>query len=405
MAIRALQLCFVLFLLLAFTGVAATAFENPPSTTPSASLGKLATGPNYTIENPVRSDGFLRIFTVNSKYGRFTINGRERLISRLRELAALSVLEQKSKSKAFTNALTRAATSPVRLAGDVIKNPIGAVGDTISGVGSLFGRIASGVTNPGADPDSVAASLVGVSSAKRKLAFDLNVDPYTSFKPLEKALEDMATATALGGLAVSIGYAAVPGTAGLLLSRSTTTNNVKNLVRDKTPAQLQDINRERLIRMGVDGGTTRQFLSHKLYTPTDKTAIIAALHGMGGVKNRPVYFARAVNANSRDLAYFLRRRAEMLARFQSSTGALASFVLVRGLPLNQLRNGRILVLVPLDELAWTKQAGGAFTAITDELKRSKVTGGVELRITGRATPMARSMLESMGWTVVEKTAP
>lgn len=405
MAVRVFQLCFISMLVLAFIGAGAMATENSPSMTPRAALGKLATGPNYTIGNPVRSDGFLRIFTVNSRYGRFTISGQQRLIARLRELAALSVLEQKSKSEAFGKALGRAATSPVRLAGDVIKNPVGAVGNTISGVGNLFGRIASGVTNPGADPDSLPASLIGVSGAKRKLAYNLNVDPYTTFRPLAKALDDMATATALGGLAVTVGYAAVPGTAGLLLSRTTTANNVKNLVRDKTPAQLQDINRDRLRGMGVGRKTSRRFLSHKLYTPTDKTAVTAALHGMSGIKNRRLFIERAVNANTLDLAYFLRRRAEMLARYQRSTGSLASFVLVRGFPLNQLRDGRILALVPLDELAWTKKAAGAFSAITEELRRLKVAPGAELHISGRATPMARKMLQSMGWTVVENVAP
>jgi hypothetical protein len=278
------------------------------------------------------------------------------------------------------------------------------VGNTISGVGNLFGRIASGVANPGADPDSLPAGLIGVSSAKRKLAYSLNIDPYTTFRPLAKALDDMATANALGGLAVTIGYAAVPGTAGLLLSRTTTANNVKNLVRDNTPAQLQDINRDRLRGMGVGSKTSRRFLSHKLYTPTDKTAVTAALHGMSGVKNRRLFIERAVNANTLDLAYFLRRRVEILARYQRSTGNLASFVLVRGFPLNQLRDGRILALVPLDELAWTKEAAGAFSAITEELRRLKVTPGAELHITGRATPMARKMLQSMGWTVIENIA-
>ena len=405
MTLKALQLSLMSLFVLGVTAAGVASSENPPNTTPRSALGKLATGPNYTIGNPVRSDGFLRIFTVNSRYGRFTISGQQRLIARLRELAALSVLEQKSKSEAFGKALGRAATSPVRLAGDVVKNPIGAVGKTISGVGNLFGRIASGVTNPGADPDSLPASLIGVSGAKRKLAYNLNVDPYTTFRPLAKALDDMATATALGGLAVTVGYAAVPGTAGLLLSRTTTANNVKNLVRDKTPAQLQDINRTRLTRMGVDGGTTRRFLGHKLYTPTDKTAIVAALNVMGGVKNRRIFIARTLNANSRDLAFFLRRRAELLSQYHRQTGNLASFVLVRGFPLNQLRDGRVLALVPLDELSWSKNAAGAFTTITEELRRLKASRGVELRITGRATPMARKMLQGMAGRLLRTVRP
>ena len=112
MRLRALTLCFLSLFILSAAGGGATAFENPPNSNAQAVLGDLANGSNYSVENPVRSDGFLRLFAVKSKYGRFTINGQQRLMARLRELAALHVLEQKSKSKAFTSALGQSRHQP-----------------------------------------------------------------------------------------------------------------------------------------------------------------------------------------------------------------------------------------------------------------------------------------------------
>ena len=50
-----------------------------------------------------------------------------------------------------------------------------------------------------------------MSSAKRQLAAELGIDPYTDFKPLADKLDETATTMALGGLAPKAVFTAIGG--------------------------------------------------------------------------------------------------------------------------------------------------------------------------------------------------
>jgi hypothetical protein len=90
--------------------------EEPSTVSAAAILGSPLRGPNYEIANAVRSDGFLYIFSLNTNYGRYQIEGRDMLKMRLRELGAIAALEQMNKSQAYIDAAEKAAMKPVNLA-------------------------------------------------------------------------------------------------------------------------------------------------------------------------------------------------------------------------------------------------------------------------------------------------
>ena len=205
------------FALAAARAVAAQ-IEDPSTTSAAAVLGTELRGPNYEIENAVRSDGFLYIFSLNTTYGRYQVEGRDMLGLRLRELGAIAALEKMNKSQVYLDAAAKAAMKPAKLAEGLVTNPIGTVEQGMSGVGALFSRIGSAAANMGHDRDNVADSTLGVSSSKRQIAYKLGVDPYTDFKPLADALEDVAQVTALGDLTVSGAFMAIPGSAGMAVS-------------------------------------------------------------------------------------------------------------------------------------------------------------------------------------------
>jgi hypothetical protein len=382
----------------------AAQIESPAVASASAILGGQVRGSNYQIDNAVRSDGFLQIFEFNTTYGCYQVQGREMLKVRLRELAAVAVLERMDKSQAYVDAAAKAAKKPVDLAVGLVTNPVGTVQQSMSGVGALFSRVGSGAANMGKDRDNVAESLVGVSSAKRQIAFKLGVDPYTDFKPLADALNDMARVTALGDLTVSGVFMAISGGAGMVVSYSKTTQEVGQMVLDKTPSELRDANRIKLSAMGVPGPVISTFLDNAFYTPMDQAVIVAALAKMNGVANRELFVRRASQAPSRDLAFFTRTRAEMLAEQHSRVEPFASFVDVRGIPLNQTRSGKVVVVVALDELAWTKEVSDFAAVIDQDIKQRKLGNSAEVRISGTATPMAKEGLRERGWKIFENTA-
>jgi hypothetical protein len=53
--------------------------------------------------------------------------------------------------------------------------------------------------------DGKLAGAIGVSDAKRKLAVQLHVDPYTSNEALQSELDRVARAQTLGGLTLDVG--------------------------------------------------------------------------------------------------------------------------------------------------------------------------------------------------------
>jgi hypothetical protein len=392
---------------IAFGTVRAVAaqIEEPATTQATAILGSQLHGPNYEIGNAVRSDGFLYIFSLNTIYGSYQIEGRDMLQIRLRELSAIATLEQMNKSQAYVDAAEKAAMKPVNLATGLVTNPVGTVEKTMSGVGELFSRIGSGAANMGHDRDNMADSALGVSSAKRQIARKLGVDPYTDFKPLAEALDDMARVTALGDLTVSGAFMAIPGGAGMAVSYGKTGAGVEGMVLDKTPSELRDINKARLTAMGVPGPAIGAFLDNTFYTPMDQTIIVASLVKMKGVANRGVFVTRASQAATRALAVFIRRRAELVADYHNRVEPFADFVEVRGVPLTRTRTGKVVAIVAFDQLVWTKQASDLVAVVDQDIKQRKLGNSIELRITGTATAEAREGLQERGWKVFENISP
>ena len=81
---------------------------------------------------------------------------------------------------------------------------------------------------------------------------------------------------------------------------------------------------------------------------------VAKFRVFAPVANKRLFFACASQAPRRDLAFFMRRRAELLAEYNRIVEPFTDFVDSRGLPLNRIPNGKVIAVAALDELARTK---------------------------------------------------
>ncbi len=283
----------------------AQTFERPPTFDVAKIKGLQPSGDNYTINNPVRSDGLLRLYTLTTPYGEFMPQGDQMLRMRVNELLALHELEKISSSESYGKALVDAGLSPFKYTGKLIINPAKTVGDTFSGIGTMFGRITSDVANVGKTPGDPLAGLLGVTDQRRKIATKVGVDPYTDFPPLDAKLSSLSQAAAAGGLTVSAAMLAVPvGFAGIVFSNLSTASTLEGvrideLARDQTAAQIFDINREKLRAMGADIDLTEALLVNRSYTPIDMAVIVAALDSLVGVEDREVFLRRVVQVEQR----------------------------------------------------------------------------------------------------------
>jgi len=389
----------VAFGFLAATGAAgADGFERPPSFAPAAALGPGWNGSDPQVTNPVTSDGLLRHYRVKTASGEFEVAGDQLMAARLRELAALQKLDDVNVATKFGQQAVKTGLAPVIFAGNLVVHPVRTTQDTVSGVGQVFNGVTSGLNNLGKSRDDAIASLTGEAKQKREIAAALGVDPYTDFKPLADRLNEVASAGAAGNLAVTGAFILTPGAAGLVASNTNTATTLGGLVKDYSSAQLMDINREKLAGLGVDRATSDQLFANPYYTPVDATAITEALGELAGAGDLNAMVATAGIADSRATAYFIRRRIELTAAWRRRHQAIVGFAHADDprFPVATTAKGLVGVY-PIDALSWTPETGRIVAAMT-----AAGPGAKTLVITGTATPLAKSRLKALGWTLEER---
>jgi hypothetical protein len=398
-------------LLVQQAGLSAQQTEQPPTFNAAQITGIKRVGDNYTIRNPVTSDGILRVYVLATPYGDITVQGDEMVRMRINELHALALLEKLSNSESFGKALADAGLSPLKFAGSLITNPVGTMQSTMAGVGGFFGRMGSGMNNAGQTQDDAMSDLLGVTDHRRQIAATYGVDPYTDLQPLRERLQQLSQAAASGGLVVTAALFAIPGgVAALVVSNLSTAYKLNDIGIDElankyTASQILDLNRESLKKMGIDDQLIAKLLANRNYTPVDSAIMVAALSSMKGVQGRDLFIARAAAADGRAIAYVLRRTAELYADDYRKHGGFIRFVSLADFPYVMTRDGRVTAILPIDALSWTRETATGFTAVSNARKTQAPNARGELRITGMATAMAKQELKQRGWTVLEHQKP
>lgn len=392
MKTQALSLFFIL--------AAAPAFaETPAPMSAEKILGADVKGPNWTVADSVRSDGFVRLYTVETPYGSFQVNGQRRMEQRLNELRALSALEKMSTTKTFTQALGNAGLAPIRFGRDLILDPVETTGNLFSGISNMFERAVDEVEQSSASRDELIDSVAGVSKATRELAFELKVDPYTDFTPLRDGLADVARAMAAGDLSITAAISAIPGGAGVAVSATSTASTLANPIRDKSSAEIAAIVTAKLEPLNVDEEVIDSFVRNKAFSPADTYAIAEALESLKA-RNSEAFIRRAAAADSADLAKFHRYRAELIAKHSAQLGTLKEFYVVREFALNRSADGALVAVFPFDDLAWTEPAAKSLDLISLELATRGETRQPVLATAGKVSPTALAELKKRGWRVL-----
>jgi hypothetical protein len=222
---------------------------------------------------------------------------------RVREAAATAHLEE---IKGAETSAGQTALKPLGTAKDLVTAPGKTLSDTVKGVGNIFNQVDAGMSATDPNREGAIASLTGGSKARRKLAYDFGVDPYTTFEPLGAELKRVASASAIGETATNAGLAFVTGGAGIAISVGGTSSDLRLALRDKSAADLEKLGHEELAAMGVSEGTIAAFYATQWLTPTDKAVIVEALMHLG----RPARDLHRPHRASQDLCRGLRLSAQ-----------------------------------------------------------------------------------------------
>src|SRR5581483_10896437 len=266
-------------------------------------------GADYSIGNSVPVENFQYVFSVNTKWGPFRVKGSDLLRVRLREIAATAKLEEVNGAETAVESAGKTALRPLNTAKDLVTDPGQTIGDTFRGVGRVFGSADAAMNATDPHGDSIVASVTGGASARRKAAFNLGVDPNTTFSPLADQLKRVATASAVGETSANVGMSFVAGPAGFAIGATGTSSQLRDLLRDKSPADLEKDGRKSLTAIGISQGTINAFYANPNLTPTDKAVIVTVMENLGNAQGRELFIAGAANASSIEMGFFYRHQA------------------------------------------------------------------------------------------------
>jgi hypothetical protein len=375
-------------------------------------------GPHFSVAPTVKTEGYLHVFDITTDYGPLEAEGMAMLLMREHEVGCLAQLSEVSKSEVFLKAAGTSVLNVGKGVASAVKDP-GAtakgVGGGIKRFGTNLGRKAKRTGDKAVDAakgddekkaggaekstsdkaaeagTGMAYSMLGVNSAARKWAQKIGADPYTTNPILKKALVDLGRIDAAGGIAAKI-VVPIP----MVVSG---TASVGNLVWAKDPEELLKMNEQKFREMGVGADTIKQLYLSKGFSLSLHTRLASNLREVN-VPGCGDYVATAAEADTEREAVFFVESAEMLARFHK-TAPVASVLPDSRALVAKTKDGRAVVLLPVDWVRWTEAYEKSLTEIEKRAQAELGATKRELRMTGTMSAVAKKEMAARGWTVVE----
>jgi hypothetical protein len=346
---------------------------------------------------PVRGNNYH--FIVRTEWGQVGASSYDMLLIRLREVAAIQAIVQVNKTEAYMTAAAKAATAPLRTAGNLLTNPAETIANAPRGVANMLDRVGGSAGPRGRHDDDVVGTVSGGAAAKREIAHTYRVSPYSSNRILQAKMDELAQAAALGGLTVSAASLAIPGGAGIAFAIGRTSEDLTALLRDKTPRELREANRQALQALAVPQADIERFLANDAYSPAQQTYLVQSLAPLRGVRQIDHFVRLAAEAKDEDAAFLYQRIAQMTAGYHRSVKPITTLGVVQNVPLALTVDNVVLVLAPMDEVLWTArtaQIAQAVNKVVAPLKPARK----ELWIAGKVSALAKRELAARGWAVV-----
>ena len=380
-------------------------FETPANRKASEILpAELLKGKYHTVRETVVSYGFMHQYVVDSEFEEFVVTGDGALRKLIKEIEAIALLKEMSKTDAYVDALKKAGTMPVDFAKNLVTNPIGTVTGVPKGVYRLVRNAATAVTSKrGAGQDDEIKSALAVSAYKRELAYKLGVDVYSSNEVLQEELNRFGWAGAVGSLTVTAAMLPVGGGVALAFKGTRLSQQFNNLLKEEPPPRLRQLADKKLEEIGIAEGLRKAFLDHPQYTPRHRTIIVGCLAMLEGASGRDSFLRYSLQADDEETANFFQNMAETLRGYNETVSPITGIDVVPVLVFAKAKNGSVLIPLPLDHGVWTQRADVVIRSALARYKEAKGNSPAtfELWVTGTLSPLAKRSLQALGINPVE----
>jgi len=357
-------------------------------------------GPNHTVQYLVHNDGFLNIYTIDSKYGQLRAVSNATLYKRIQELNAMEAMQKLKGTKEFEKGVEEKADDFVDGGVSIIKDPVGSLHGAASGVASIFKSVDATMRYGKSSTESGRLSvLTGFDKTKREYAREFHIDPYSRNPYLQKELNEISKAGFLGKTIIRVGSVAVTGGAGIALSVTGNVEALNDMLTQKSAGDLRVYNESLLKKMGVDETVIELFLENRNFTLTQQTALVMALDSMPDTVGRATFVKFAALTDHEDMAAFRQRQADMYASYNRKIAPVKDFEFVAQIAVARNDKDSLVACAPVDMMLWTHDVAdlaGSLAGAADQMTNVK---GKEFWAAGALSDMARGTLEKWGWKV------
>jgi hypothetical protein len=320
----------------------------------------------------------------------------------VREIYAISALEQVSGSEAFIEGTKGAIKKPFQAAGNLLNDPVDTISGVPEGVFSIFERVGERFDSGKTDyEDSGAASLLAVSSFKREFSKAHGIDVYSTNSVLQSELNRIGWASAAGNLGPGVAMMAASGPVAAGISAASYVQSLNDLIYELSPSELNIRNRETLEAMAVDPSLIDRFLEQKILSPRHKTIIVESLAAMAGATNRGVLLEMAITAESEIAALFFQQVAETMAGYHRTVAPAKDVANFQGIPIMVAGDQSILVALPADRARWTQRGEALMGELVAAFKDTGRAKAINVWITGTYSDLAKEKLAAMGVSAYE----
>ncbi len=358
-------------------------------------------GEHHTVLDEVVPFRYTHRFRITSPYGQFEAYGADMLNLRIQEIQAIATMEAEvNHLQSLAAGAQHAILSPFKFMLGLFNKPtetILAVPKGMWHMATRIGEMATGERGNLEDPEN--QELLGFSTVKRQVADHFGVDVYSSNRLLQEKLNSLSWAGYAGDAAIRLATMPIGGPAGAVLTGTSFSTTVGELLRDHAPEELRRLNREKLEIMKIDDSRIEAFLKHPWYSPRHETVLVQALFEMNTVNNRKAFFEVATSAEFEEEALFFQRMAEMLLSYHRNVKPLKQLVAIEhGVLMALTRDHTLVGMLPIGYLSWQAELAEAIETVTN-WKSARQVENVELWLAGKATPRAYRELLAKGVTV------
>jgi hypothetical protein len=389
--------------------------EKPRIVAAFALLGAYETGPGYTVQSDVRSDGRYNIYMFATAYGTYPVTGDHLARKHIQELIALDALKKRSEANEFVYGVGSAVTSPVNAVLNTVADPVGTTEGTYTNIKRRLQSVQRSVSEAGEfvttfgnpeqkRPDREADNLIekffSRPKAKRRLAAELLVDPYTHFTPLADELDRVASYSAAGHFGISTAVDFVPGVGGTIISSLETFDSFTKQTLDMDPSETAAINRERLKKLGMPEDAIKTFLLNDKLTPTEKTLAVGCLNLLSATTGLGALLSFIATRETRHDAFAALQALSYLSTHPFGDDSIHSVEVIDQVPIITTGDGKAIALFTSDHLVWSRGNADQLSSLGSVLDSGSI-GSLkkEIRISGTTSPLAKQELLRQGWIV------